>query len=71
MSADLYCDTNGRVVCAEHGGQYLRSALARDPRATHITTPATLWFRLTAPERATLAEADLDRCEECSAPGRR
>lgn len=41
----VYINQNGMAVCADHGGDYLRSALERDPDSTQIFTDLDHWMR--------------------------
>ena len=60
MEDTLYISNGGRVACAEHGGQYLKSALAADPTATTIITPLDHWVV------GTTDELDGLGCETCN-----
>lgn len=55
-TSDLWIEANGRVVCPDHAGHYLRTALEVLPHSLHIFTPLGVWMRVTT-EPAT--------CEDC------
>lgn len=68
----LWSNDNGEISCAQHGGSYLRSAIAARPRARAHRTPLGTWERLTAGEVAELARM-VGRpvgCETCAARSR-
>lgn len=68
----LWSNDNGEISCAEHGGSYLRSAIAARPRAGAHRTPLGTWERLTAGDIAEL-ERMIGRpvgCETCAARSR-
>jgi hypothetical protein len=43
MSKPLWVSDNGDVICAEHAGNYLRSAIKADPKALSHSTPLDNW----------------------------
>lgn len=66
MKAQRYWASNtGRVSCEEHGGNYLKSAVSRMPKARRIVTPLDAWERLTAREIDEIREWNPQVCEGC------
>lgn len=68
----LWSNDNGEISCAEHGGSYLRSAIAARPRSRAHRTPLGTWERLTREDLAEL-ERMVGRpigCETCAARSR-
>ncbi|MCA1781851.1 MAG: hypothetical protein ABR616_10895 [Dermatophilaceae bacterium] len=59
--AYLYVNQNGRIVCAKHGGGYLRSHVEHRPNDAVFTTPLDAWTRVT-PDEADEFDA---HCEDC------
>jgi hypothetical protein len=64
MSA-YYEDTNGRICCVEHAGNYVHAALAAKPNLKRIETPMTMWIKLTDADIAEVATWNADICETC------
>ena len=52
----LWINGNGRVVCTDHGGHYLRTAVEATPGAPMIDTPLDNWM---------MVPAEMATCEEC------
>lgn len=57
-------DSNGRVVCSQHLGNYLRCALEAEPEAVEVHTPLGVHFRMTDAEVTEFAEQIRDLCGE-------
>lgn len=64
-------DSNGRVVCSQHLGNYLRCALEAEPEAIEVHTPLGVHYRMTDAEVADFMEfvhesaGDVSICEDC------
>jgi hypothetical protein len=58
-------DTNGRIACPDHIGNYGQQALAVKPNAKRIQTPITLWIKLSDTEVAEVQEWNPEVCESC------
>lgn len=63
MKPVLWTDDGGQILCADHAGGYLTSAIAARPRARQHRTPLGTWDRVTAVEIA--ADPTLWICETC------
>lgn len=58
----------GELTCPEHGGSYLRSAMAAHPRAKQHWTPLGDWVLMTTADHAEFAGAGLvPKCQTCGA----
>jgi hypothetical protein len=65
--SDLFVNQNGRVVCLEHGGGYLRTYMNAHPDATSVDTPLDSWERLLMRD----VEDHDASCEDCPRGGAR
>ena len=73
-TAPLFTDSNGRISCVRHSGQYVEAECEQRPDSMVIATPRDLYLRVTPGD---LAEWETDRvatpeigpiaCEECGA----
>lgn len=59
---DVWVNAGGRIVCGEHGGDYLTSAI-KAGQGPHIVTPLDDWLLCLADEAAELGF----ECETCAA----
>ena len=59
-------DTNGRVVCPDHIGNYGKMALEKKPDAKRIQTPITVWIRLREADIEEVRGFNPDICETCN-----
>jgi len=48
MNRTMWIDDNGRILCAQHAGSYLRTAIDARPRARTHRTPIGTWDRMDA-----------------------
>lgn len=66
-----WSDPNGSVMCVDHVGNYLRSALESNPALVEVDTPLGLMVRMDDDEVADFVEfvhsriGDASICEEC------
>lgn len=56
MTLTLFINENGRIVCLQHGGEYLKSAVKNAPAALEYSTPLDHWLRIPGPATD---------CEDC------
>lgn len=61
----FWADTNGRIVCENHGGNYLQSAIASKPKAKKHSTPITIWEKLSEDEVQEVRSWNAEVCETC------
>lgn len=58
-------EQSGRTTCLQHGGNYLRYAVAASPRKrTHIT-PLDVWHKMGPGDLAFLRNEGIPACENC------
>jgi hypothetical protein len=58
----LWLSNTGRVACDQHGGDYLATAVRRDPTRMRHLTPLDDWIGVNTPETAEGLS-----CDECRA----
>ena len=58
-------DTNGRIACEQHIGNYGKVALEKKPDVKRIQTPITVWIRLTDADLDEIREFNPRICESC------
>jgi hypothetical protein len=64
----LYVTDGGMIACGEHGGSYLRAAVARRPKAKRYVTPLDRWEVVDDAMRAEWVGAGVRcECEVCGA----
>lgn len=58
-------DTNGRIACEKHIGNYGQAALEKKPNVKRIQTPITVWIRLTDADIEEIKGFNPHVCETC------
>ncbi len=65
----LWVSNNGSVACAEHGGQYLASAITARPDLDEHVTPLDVWYRTMSDDPDLMVDTDTGPhrigCEGC------
>jgi hypothetical protein len=64
-----YENDNGMICCEKHAGVYLTEALAQNPNAEVIDTPADTWYLMHPAEVQDFAHTYGTPCETCRFDG--
>lgn len=61
----LFISNNGMIACEAHGGMYLKTELARRPKAKKITTPLDVWTVVRSKDEVHPDDLLYLSCESC------